>query len=174
VKAINDQYREVRGPIEKVVDELRWRLTDYAAREEKKRIVAAEELRLAAEAAEMEARRAEEAERDAKQNATLGELTNVAAAVVEADQAFSRFEKADRAAAVAENNTNVRIASQLGGRALSMREKETLIIANAMEAFSVLGNHPKVIEALLTAARDYRRKRGELPAGVTASYSRSI
>lgn len=174
VKEINGRYRTARGPLENLFTTLRLRLTDYTAREEAKRIREAEIARQAALDAEMEARRAEEAEIEAKQNSSLGEVVELAERVVEADQAFNEFQRADRAAAVAERDTHVRLPSQLGGKALSMREKETLIIANAMEAFSVLGNHPKVIEALLTAARDYRRKRGSLPAGITATYSRSI
>lgn len=174
VKDINGRYRTARGPLENLFTTLRLRLTDYTAREEAKRIREAEIARQAALDAEMEARRAEEAEIEAKQNSSLGEIVELAAVVVEADQAFHDFQKLDRAAAIAERDTHVRLPSQLGGKALSLKTTETLILANAMEAFSVLGNHPKVIEALLTAARDYRRKRGSLPAGVTASYSRSI
>ncbi len=174
VKDINERYRSARSPLETVLDELRRRLTDFAAREEAKRIKAAEEARLAAEAAEMEARRAEEAEREAKENATFGEVTDVAAAVVEADQAFSVFQRADRAAAVAERDTVVRLPSQLGGRAMGLRIKETLTVDSALKAISEIGSHPKINEAILSAARDYRRKYGRLPAGVSASTSRSI
>lgn len=174
VKEINDGYRTARGPLDNIYTTLLLRMTDYTAREEAKRIRAAEEARLAAEAAEMEARRAEEIEREAKASATLGEVTDVAAAVVEADQRFNEFQKLDRAAAVAERGATVRLPSQLGGRALSMREKETLTVDSAMDAIAAIGSHPKITEAILTAARDFRKLNGKLPAGVSATYSRSI
>lgn len=174
VKKINTSYRDARGPLENLFTTLRLRLTDYAAREEAKRIRAAEEARLAAEAAEMEARRAEEAEREAKQNATFGEVTDVAAAVVAADQAFADFQRADRAAAVAERGTTVRLPSQLGGRALSMREKETLVLVSYSRALKAIGPHDKIRDAILSVAREYRKQKGHLPDGVEAEFTRAI
>jgi hypothetical protein len=175
VKAINNRYRDVRGPLESLFETLRFRLTDYAAREEKKRVQEAENARLAAQEAERIARMAEEAEREAKENATLGEITNVAAAVMEADQKFKDWERAGRAAAVAERDTNVRIPSQLGGRALSMREYESLHVLDWRQALESMGGpSPQVITAILTQARYFRRTAGRLPDGIEASYSRSI
>ena len=174
VKTINEGFREARRPLEAILNEVRARLTDFAAREEAKRIREAEEKRLAAEALEMEARRAEEAEREAKQNATLGEIVDVAERVIEADAAFSRFQKAERAAAVAERDTHVRLPSQLGGHALSLRSKEILTVDNALKAISEIGSHPKINEAILVAAREYRKRYGRLPAGISASHTRSI
>jgi len=174
VKSINGRYREARGPLESIQAELIHRLTDYAAREEAKRIREAEEKRLAAEAMEMEARRAEEAEREAKQNATLGEIVDVAERVIEADAAFSRFQKAERAAAVAERDTHVRLPSQLGGHALSLRSKEILTVDNALKAISEIGSHPKINEAIIAAAREYRRTYGRLPSGVKSTIHREL
>lgn len=174
VKGINERYRAARSPLENILNELRRRLTSFAAREEAKRIRAAEEARLAAEAAEMEARRAEEAEREAKANASFGEVTDVAAAIIEADQKFAAYEKAGRAVAVAERDTTVRLPSQLGGRALSMREQETLILDDPLTVIDHVGVTEKIRDAVLSAARDYRRKNGKLPPGVRATYSRSI
>jgi dTMP kinase len=173
-KKINERYRTATGPIVGLLNELRTRLTDFAAKEEARRIRQAEEARLRAESLEMEARRAEEAERELKDNATQGEIVDLAAAVVEADQAFSRFEKADRAAAVAERDTHVRLPSQLGGKALSMRAREVLTVDNALKAISEIGSHCKINEAILVAAREYRRQYGRLPAGVSATTTRSI
>jgi hypothetical protein len=178
VKAINEQYRHVRDPFDGVLSELRRRLTDFAAREEAARIKAAEEARKQAEALEMEARRAEEAEREAKANATLGEVTDVAAAIVEADQSFSRFSKADRAAQIAESQTHVSLPSQLGGKALSLREKELLIVTDMVAAVSTfvtedIGTH-HLHGAILTAARLYRKVKDKLPPGVKAEITRSI
>jgi hypothetical protein len=178
VKGINEQYRSVSGPMDNVLSELRRRLTDYAAREEARRLREAELARQAAADAEMEARRAEEAEREAKQNATLGEIVNVAAAITEADQSFSRFAKADRAAQIAESQTHVRLPSQLGGKALSLREKETLIVDSPINAVTSMCGTPELIaiinEAILTAARKCRRMYGNLPVGVRSETTRSI
>lgn len=174
VKNINERYRAVRSPIESVLNELRYRLTDYAAREEAKRIQEAEEARKAAELAEAEARLAEQREREAKESATFGEITDVAERVIEADAAFSRFQKAERAAAIAERDTTVRLASQLGGRALSMRSKETLVLESYSRAIKAIGKHEKIEAAILSAARDYRKQNGVLPDGVVAAIVRAI
>lgn len=174
VKEINGKYRTARGPLESLFTTLRLRLTDYTAREEAKRIREAEIARQTALDKEMEARRAEEAEIEAKANSSLGEVVELAERVVEADQAFNEFQRADRAAAVAERETRVRLPSQLGGRALSMRTTEVLKVNDAVEAARYVGDHPKVIEAILTAARDYRKQVGVLPAGVSATHTRSI
>jgi hypothetical protein len=174
VKAINEQFKAAREPMEKVLGLLRSRLTDYAAREEARRFREAEEKRKAAELAEAEARRAEELEREAKDNATFGEIVDVAEKVVQADQAFSDFQKADRAAALAERNTPVRLSSQLGGRAISMRTKETLVLDDAAMALAVIGVTEKLRDAILSAARDYRRLNNALPDGVSAKIERAI
>lgn len=174
VKSINERYRTFREPLASITDELRRRLTDFAAREEARRIREAEEKRRAAELAEMEARVAEQREKDAKENATFGEVVDVAERVIEADQAFSAFEKAQRAAAVAERDTHVRLPSQLGGRALSMRTKETLVLEHYGRALKAIGKNEKIEAAILSAARDYRKLHGSLPDGVTATQERSI
>lgn len=178
VKQINESYRSVRDPLDNVLSELRRRLTDYTAREEAKRIREAEIARQAAAAAELEARRAEEAEREAKAGATFGEVTDIAAAVVQADQAFSRFTQADREASLAEHNTSVRLPSQLGGKALSLRTKETLHLDNPTKAidqiWTVYGISEPLREAILSAARAYRKETGRLPDGVRSENTRSI
>jgi hypothetical protein len=134
--------------------------------------------RQAAADAEMEARRAEKAEREAKQNATLGEITDVAAAILDADDAFEQYAKADRAAQIAESQTHVRLPSQLGGKALSLREKELLIVTDMVAAVSTfvtedIGTH-HLHGAILTAARLYRKVKDKLPPGVKAEITRSI
>jgi hypothetical protein len=178
VKAINESFRAVRDPLDNVLSELRHRLTDFAAREEARRIREAELARQAALAAEIEARRAEEAEREAKANATLGEVTDVAAAIVEADTTFRDYSAASRAADLAERNVGVRLPSQLGGKALGLRTKETLIVDSPIHAVTSMCGTPELIaiinEAILTAARKCRRMYGNLPVGVRSETTRSI
>jgi hypothetical protein len=174
VKLINERYRTVRDPLDGVLAELRRRLTDFAAREEAARFRAAEEARQLAEAAEIEARRAEAAEHEAKQNASFGEIVNVAAAIQGADDAFSEFERAKRAADLAQRDTHLRLPSQLGGKALGLRDKEILILDDAMLALSAVGNTADIRDAILKAARYYRKTRGKLPPGVRSEYTKSI
>jgi hypothetical protein len=174
VKRINEQYRSVRDPMDGVLSDLRRRLTDFTAKEEAKRFREAELARQKALELEMEARRAEEAEREAKQNSTLGEVTNVAAAIIEADQTFSAFKQADRTASIAEKHTAVRIPSQLGGKALSLRTRETLILDDAIAAIQAIGVTEAISDAILSAARNYRKLKGELPNGVRSETKRSI
>lgn len=174
VKAINHVYGNASRPLNTLLNELKFRLTDYAGREEALRIREADEARKAADALEMEARTAEAREQEAKQNATQGEVTDVAAAVIEADQRFQEFQRADRAAAIAERNVPVKLASQLGGKALGLRTKETLVLDDAYAAIREMGVTEKIRDAVLSAARDYRRLHEKLPAGISTTTTRSI
>jgi hypothetical protein len=172
--AINGSYRVVREPLEKIVKELRRRLSDFANAVEAARI--AEANRLVAERAKAEraAREAEAKEQDAIEMANFGEVTDAGSAIAEADARFRDFERADRAAAVAAKNVPVRISSTMGGRALSMRTVEVLVIDDVRVAIKALGLTDKIRDAILSSARDYRNARGELPRGITATHKRSI
>lgn len=182
VAAINAEYKSVHntdrkrpGLADKVLNELLDRINSYIGREEAKRIAAAEAKRREAEEAERLAREAEERERQAKDNASVGELdVDVGAAIKEADQKFSEFERASRAAALAERDVPVRISSSLGGRALSARNHETLILDDWFVALNVIGVTEKIKDAILSAARDYRRLKGKLPDGVSSTSERKI
>jgi hypothetical protein len=172
--AINGAYRVVREPLEKVLKELRRRLTDFANAIEAARI--AEANRLAAERAEAEriAREAEVAEQNAIAMADVGELTDAGGAIAEADARFRNFERAYRAAAVAAKNVPVRIGSAMGGRALSMRTVEVLVIDDACAAIKAIGLTDKVQDAILSSAREFRKAYGELPMGISSTHQRSM
>jgi hypothetical protein len=174
VKEINNEFKAVSAPLTRVLDELRARLTAFAKAEEIKREAAAEAARQAAFEAERLAREAEEREREAKENATFGEVANVGAAIVEADQAFAEFEKRTREAERADRETNVRIAGGFSGRALSMRTTETLVLESYSKAIKAIGKNEKIETAILSAARDYRKLKGSLPDGVTSVTERKI
>lgn len=171
---INSRYRAIREPLEKVFAELRARLTRFAANEEAKRI--AEANRLAAERAEAErvAREAEAREQAAIANAAVGEVVDVGGFIVDADAAFKQFEKADRAVAIAERNVPLRIGSSMGGRALSMRTVEVLVIDDAAKAIKAIGLTEKIRDAILSSARDYRKLKGDLPKGISVTHERKI
>lgn len=171
---INGAYRLVREPLEKVLKELRRRLTDYATAIEAARIAEANRLRQEAEAKEAAAREAERLEQDAIASVDVGECADVGAAITEADQAFGEFAKANRQAAVAERNVPVRIGSVMGGKALSMRTRRVLVIEDACKALKALGLTDEISTAILRSAKHFEEAHGELPAGVVETYERSI
>ena len=181
VAAINAEYKSVHntdskkpGSADKILNELKFRLTDYAAKEEAKRIAAAEALRKEAEAAAERVREAERIEAEAKANADVGEIVDVGAAIAVADSTFAQFEAASRQADLAERNAPVRIGSRMGGKAITMRTQETLVLVSYGKAMCAIGPNDKIRDAILSAARDYRKEHGALPEGVTAEHTRKI
>jgi hypothetical protein len=181
VSSINSEYKSVHntdskkpGTLDKVINDLKARMAVFLRAEEIRREREAEAKRMEAEEAARIAREAEEREKEAIANSQAGELgVDVTAVVVEANAAFSDFKKADRAATVAERDTNVKIGG--GWRpSVSLRTKETLVLNSYAKAITAIGPHPKIEEAILSAAREYRKKHNMLPAGVTAVTERDI
>lgn len=162
-----------KGTLERAYSELRKRLTNFANEVEARRIAEANRLRHEAEERARIAREAELAEQDAIACADVGECTDVAGAIEQADSTFSAFQRADRQAAIAEKNVPLRTGSVLGGRSISMRTTEKLVIENVELAISVIGLTEKITEAILSSARDFRKERNELPPGITATFERS-
>lgn len=174
VKEINDDYRGPRGFVEKVIDEIKRRLTAFAAAEEARRQAAAEEARRVAAEAERIAREAEAREREAKELANVGECdVDVASAIVEADKAFAQFKRTERTADRIESQIPVRLAGGFG-RAVSMRKSETLLVEDAHAALAAMGLTDGIRDAILSSARAYRKLRGQLPAGVAAETERKF
>ena len=176
LNAIFDAYALVKdkGTLETARAELRKRLTKYANDLEAKRIAEVERLRAEAEAKERLAREAEAAEREAIDDAEQGVESDVGEAIQHADQAFTDYRRADKSAAIAAENVPVRFASVLGGKSRSMRTVEVLMIEDVTRAIKVLGLTDKITEAILSSARDYRKEFDELPAGITATFERSL
>jgi hypothetical protein len=172
--AINGAYRLVREPFEKMLKEIRRRVTDYASAVEAARIAEANRLRAEAEEKERVAREAERQEQDSIAAVDVGECADVGAAIEQANETFHDYEKANRAAAVAERNVPVRIGSVMGGPSLSMRTIEVLVVGDACAAIKALGLTDKIRDAILSSAREFRKAHGELPAGVTSEYQRSL
>lgn len=174
VASINSQYKAIHntdskkpGTFDKVLNELKARLTAYAVAEEAERARKAEVLRIAAEAAEQAARAAEAAEQQAKQDAVVGVIdTGVAEKIIVADQAFAEFETASRFAARAERGVTFRIGDGQG-RSLGMRTEKTLVLESYGKAIKAIGKNDKIEAAILSAARDYRKLHDKLPDGVT-------
>jgi hypothetical protein len=173
-KAVHNRDSKKPGTLDKVVNELKARLAVFIQLEEERREAEAEIKRKAAEEAERIAREAEAREREAIENAKAGELgVDVTQVVVEADSRFVAFKKADREAARAERDTNVKVGGGWG-RSLSLRTQETLQLDNYNKAITAIGPHPKIEEAILSAAREYRKKHGSLPAGVSSVIDRHV
>lgn len=174
VKTINEEYRTPRETLQSLMDEVKRRLTAFAAAEEAERRRVAEAARLAAEEAERIAREAEAVETEAKACADVGEVgVNVASAIAQADKAFVTFKRADRAAVRAERSVPVRLAGGMG-RAVSMRRTETLVLDDAVAAITAIGVTDKIKDAILSSARDFRKLHGKLPAGISAEIERQF
>ncbi len=176
--AINARFKPAREAIEKLVGTkpaglLRQRLTDYALAEEARRLAEAAEARRVAEEAERIAREAEAREKEALDNAAVGEVVDVGAATQEADAAFDAFKAADRQADRAERDSHIRIG---GGftRAAGLRNKSVYEVVDAAKALAAVGCTDKIRDAILSAARDYERLHGKVPDGVTKTMERSL
>ena len=172
VKEINDSYKPAKTILGAIINEISRRLTSFLAKEEAKRIKAAEEARRAAEVAEREAREAEEREKQAILDADAGVVLDVPGATAEANEKFAEYQKAARQAGVAERDAKVRIGGGLT-RALSLRNKETLVITDAGNAIKAIGMTPDLEAAILKGARAYRTIHGELPMGIISRIERS-
>lgn len=173
VKDINATYKPVRETFEKLLDTLKDRVSQFARREEQRRQAEAAAARKLAEEAERVAREAEAAEAAAQIDAAFGAETDLAAPTAAADQAFAIFERADRTAARAERAVPVRLATPMG-RAVSLRTHETLHVDDWHMALRDMGLTEGIKEAILTAARAYRKLHDKLPAGVRAETERGI
>jgi hypothetical protein len=178
VKTINDKYRSPRTLLEKVRNILVDRLSAYARKLEAERIAAAEAARAAAAEAERKAREAEEREREAQETAAAGVCdVDIGAASQKADEAFQEFQKADRISQRAEKAMKVRIGGGFG-KVSTLRNKEILTVTDWKAAISEMtddGELPAVIsDAILTAARAYRKAFDQLPEGISVSFDRSI
>lgn len=173
IKATNDLYRPSKDAITNVLQEISRRVTDFIAKEEARRIKAAEEARQKAAEAERIAREAEQREHDAASEADSGVLVDVAAVKQSADEAFSSYQRAERQAAIADRDTKVRIGGGFS-RAVSLREKETLSVLDACAAINAIGMTEDIEAAIVRAARTYRRLHGELPPGIESRKERTL
>lgn len=174
VKEINTRYKAPRLQIEGVLSHLSERLEGYLKEEKRKREEAAREAARIAEEAEANARSAEQAEQDALGRSSSGELgVDIASHVAEADSAFREFEKAERAAAIAEKETKVKIGGGFS-RSISLRNKETLSVTDPVVAIQEIGLTADIAEAIIKSARSFRKLRGRLPNGITSEMTEEL
>lgn len=174
VKEINGYYKNPRTILERVSQELSQRVSSFLRAEELRRIEAANSARRVAEEAERAAREAERIEQEAFRNAAAGELDiDTQAVTMEANDAFRDYERAARAAALAEKESHVKIRGGFS-RAISLRSKETLTVTNPMAALQVIGATEAINEAIVKSARAYRKLHGQLPEGVQSTIIEEI
>jgi hypothetical protein len=174
VKSINADYRMVLQPLERGLDDLKRRLTAYVLAEEQRRAAEAAALRAQAEAAERVAREAEAKEADAIAAVDTGVCEDVGNAIVEAEDAFGDYQRAERAAATAERNVSVRLHSRFGDRARTLRTTEVLTVSDAAAAIAAMGVSEKLSDAIVSDARAYRKAHGALPPGIAVQFVRSM
>lgn len=169
------KYKPAVEGLTRLSDELKRRLADYIRAEEARRAAEAEAARLAAEEAAARARAAIEAEREARENASVGEIgAELGKRMSYADAAISDAKRAEREAAVAQRDADhVRVGGGWG-RVASLREKETLTVVDAAKAIKAIGLTDKIAAAIVSAARDYRKLKGKLPPGIEATTDRVL
>jgi hypothetical protein len=174
VKAINAAYKRASLPLDRLLVLLKSRLTDRARAEEARRQADVAAKLRAAQEAEIAALRAAEAERDAIENAALGEIGGpVVQAITDTAIAQEDAARAARALAIAEKDVPERIATGYG-RAVAMRTVETLVIDNHISAVISMWPSDKIGDAIRSAARDYRKAHGRLPKGISIHIERKI
>lgn len=173
VAEINDTYRKPRESLDRLLGELKSRLTAFArAEEDRREREAAEKRRIAEEAAALAAEAAR-IEQEAKDNASVGEVVDIGRTIDETDEFFSEAKKTERAASRAEREVPVRLSTGFG-RAMSMRTKETLIVDHAATAIEAMGLTDGIRDAILSCARAYRKLNKTLPPGISATTEREI
>ncbi|MCX7320422.1 MAG: hypothetical protein NT113_13345 [Hyphomicrobiales bacterium] len=181
VDAINLKYKSLHnsdkkkpGTYDRIFIELKARLGAFMLKvEEERKKVADAAAAAAAEAARI-AREAIEKEQEAIANAKVGEVdVDVVVVTQEADASFADYERASRAAALAERDAKVKLGGGFG-RAASLRTVETLHLNSYNRAIKAIGPNDKIKDAILSAARDYRKAHGELPEGVSATTERVL
>lgn len=186
VNAINAEYHKWHnadakrpGLWDKLLIELRSRLTAYAKGEEQKRFEAEERARQALAEAERQAREAADREMEAREAAASGVCdVDLDAAMADAHTTSQVAIKAMWTSRRAEAQTKVRITGG-SGNAMSLRDHEILTVTDWRAAIEELsgddGSIPKdIADAILKCARAHRKAFDQLPAGVIATYERGF
>ncbi len=174
VAEVNASYRATRGMLGKLLSEMLRRGEEYVKAEEARRtIIAMEAAAKAAELAEI-AQAAELAEREKLDDAAKGEVdVNVAEVISKTIEAVEEYGKAARQAALAQREIEVKLRGGFG-RAIGLKDKETLHIESLVIALSCIGQTPDIEEAVLKSARAYRKLHGKLPDGISATVEKHL
>lgn len=177
---INEPYRlikqeiegtkQAKGLLEILVD--RWNKGEKAERQRREAI--AEAARLEAEEAARVAQALIDQANDAIAAADVGACEDVGSAVIDAKTAIRDANFLDRTANRAEKETHVRVASQLGGRALAPRERAIIVIDDLAAAIEAIGPVENILIAVRQSAKAFKEANGKLPKGCREDYTRSI
>lgn len=179
VKAINDEYATPKSAFTIIIAKLKTITRMWLITLDEKRKAEAEKLRKEAEEAqrraeEAQAEAAREAERAEDGDVTEGPLRPVEAAR-DAQQATLEARKAEARAAAVEK-ASVTAGGGGAGRAVGLRWKEVVSIKTKQDAIKVVTNigleDPKLIEALIMAARRYEKKYKRWPVGISVEKER--
>lgn len=166
VEGINREYKAPSSTLSGALELVERRLAEFIRAETQRREQEAEAARVVAAKAKFSALEAERLEREAQENAAAGELgVDVVNTTKAADDAFDEAIVAERKAIRAERGTHVKIGGGFS-RAISLRNKETLIVDDPIEAIAQIGLTEGIAEAILTGARAYRKLNGRLPNGI--------
>jgi hypothetical protein len=163
------KYKKPYDLIDALRTQLGSRIKAWLDKLEAERLAALAKARAERDEAERIAREKEAAEKEAIENAAVGECTDVAGATAQADAAFDAFKKADRAETRADKAaSNVRLGGGFS-RSVSVRKVAVPLIDDLEAAIKVLqavGLTDKVREALISSARDWKKLKGDWPAGI--------
>lgn len=174
VKRINESYRSPRELLGNIIRNLSERMEGYIQREEKVRKEIAEEALRKAEAERSAALDAEQREREAFESANAGELgVDILSATREADKRFKAYQKAERQAIIAGRDAKVRVS---GGftRSLSLKSREILVVTDLLAAVAALQDSGRIMDAIISAARSYKKVYGKYPPGISTSVERKV
>lgn len=173
-KRYHNTDRTKPGLFDKVLAAVNQRIQAFLLIEEARKRREAENARLLAEAAEKAAREAEAREKEIHEDASMGVAgLDLGQATEEADRAFADFQHASRFAARAEKDTKVKIGGGFG-RSITIKDKEVLIVKDWQKAIVSTGLTDGIRDAILTAARNFRREYGELPDGIEITKERTV
>jgi hypothetical protein len=180
VKKINGEYHKLHnadkktGTWDRLLSDLRSRLTAYARELERQRFAAEERARIEAEEAAEAARRAAEAEAEARDAAAAGVCdVDLAEAMEAADTTSQEALRKMWTARRAEKETKVRI---VGGsaNAMSLKDHETLTISDWRAAIEDIGLTDEMADAIVKGARAYRKEHHKLPRGIERITERGL
>ncbi len=174
VKQTNNDYKIVSEPLSRCANEIKQRMIAFLRAEEARRGAKAREARERADAAKKAAQEAAERQHEAVENAAAGEIrAGVAEAMRDASRADAEALQAAHVAAIAEKDVKARVSTGFGG-AIGLRNVENLVVDNHISAIMSMWPCEKLYDAILSAARDYRKETGNLPRGISIQTERKL
>lgn len=175
IKTTNKLYKAVRDPLTKLISEIDKRLFRYREREKERKRQEAADAQRRAEELQRRAQQAAFARDEAINDAQVGISEDVGQLIVEADQLEKRAALSGQVAdGLMRNADTVRVRDEFGGRAVADRNPDVPVVADLIGAITVLGPTVKILEAVISSARDFRREHGHWPAGINTVKQRSL